>query len=133
MQSRWSTGIQRFGVNTVQHASAIKYSARRLTGCSHILKTVMQRLTATGRERDIERLTAKDPQCEVASVFGVHPSTISRLWHRFQTSGAARDARGGTCTLLRIKSSYIITSKLLEPKSVKFTANLFLKMECENM
>ena len=36
-----SAGVRSFGANTVQHASAIKSSARTLSGSSHILKTMM--------------------------------------------------------------------------------------------
>ena len=64
----------------------------------------MQRLAATERERAIGGLTAKDLKSVVTNNFGVHFSTISRLWHQFQITGTTRDARGGIYTLLRINS-----------------------------
>ena len=60
------TGIQSFGVNTVQHASAtkkkscfvfFKSSARTLTGCSYIPQTVVPWLAATDRKRAVGTLT----------------------------------------------------------------------------
>ena len=47
----------------------------------------MARLTVTVREKAIGRLPAEDYQNVVAHAFGVHPSTISLLVHRFQTTG----------------------------------------------
>lgn len=73
----------------------MKFSGRRLTGYSHILKTTMPSLKATEREWVPERPAAGDLPNVETNAFGVHPPTISHLWHRFETTGMNRDARGG--------------------------------------
>ena len=83
---------QSFGVNTVQHASAIQSSACTLTGCSHILKTMMPRLTVTERERAIGRVGPKTRHL-VATASCLHASIISPLCHRLQSTGTTGDVR----------------------------------------
>ncbi|KAK7088583.1 hypothetical protein V1264_022489 [Littorina saxatilis] len=51
----------------------------------------MPRLNATDRERAIGQLTLGTPQYEVANAFGVHPSTIIRLWQRYLQTGSTND------------------------------------------
>ena len=87
-----SADIQTFGVNNVQNASVIQFSARRISGCSRILQTMMSSLTAT--ERDNGRLTTGDSPNVVANAFGVYSNIISHLWHRFQATGTTRVAWG---------------------------------------
>ncbi|KAK7106419.1 hypothetical protein V1264_017679 [Littorina saxatilis] len=56
----------------------------------------MPRLNAPDRERAIGQLTLGTPQNEVANAFGVHPSTITRLWQRYLQTGSTNDlARSG--------------------------------------
>ena len=90
-----SAGGQCSGVNTVQHASAMKSSGRIFTGYSHSLKIMRSRLSATEREKTIGRLLAGDPPDVLADAFGGHLSTISCLWHQFKTPGTTQDAHEG--------------------------------------
>jgi len=55
-------------------------------------KTVMPRLTQARRENAIGRLQSGQTQNQVARALNVSQSTISRLWSRFQRTGATSDA-----------------------------------------
>lgn len=56
-----------------------------------VLHTKMGRLNAADRNQAIGRLQAGESKSEVARVFNVHPSTITRLWDRFRRTTSTND------------------------------------------
>ena len=55
------------------------------------LYTKMGRLNAADRNQAIGRLQAGESKSEVARIFNVHPSTITRLWNRFRETNSTND------------------------------------------